>query len=447
MNGSFPIDSEYSISKVGPAWGAAKDSCVCLLSRDPYRVRSGRTSVLRTAIDALASRFVKIDCVVFEKPSSVRLDGQRPHQCTFHYVGAPGLFRSPFGKAVRLISGQTLNEILFYDRKQMRATQRIIESGASLVYCDSLRLAQYASRLAVPWILDLDDLLSVRYRQIAKSETIEVAQILGHFGALVPKPLHKLLGMVVRPLLFWECRRLAVREISWAREADEVSLVSSDEAVLLGDSIGRTVRVLPMSVPDVDSGQAWEEQVWQAGRKLQLVFVGFLAYRPNLEALVFLAEQVVPALKRAGIEAQVNVVGRVDGVQIPDSVRSCKSIQLRGFVDDLHQEFNRNHAFIAPILSGTGVKTKVLEAMRFGIPVLGTPLAFSGLSLRRQKLLCWSDTGALIELLQQLGDTSSLREISSDGREFIQSHFSSSVIDARWHDTIASAFARPSRAA
>ncbi len=379
MNDKLSETSDTDVISSG-VWTCNQRVCVCLLSRDPYRVRSGRTSVLRTAIHSLALRFGKVQCIIFEPTRAEEDSDDRPRNCELSYVGSPSVFQSFFGKTARLIRGYSLNEALFYSKQQMRLTRTVIDRATSLVYCDSLRLAQYASALDLPWILDLDDLLSARFDQFLRSEKLDVTQVLGHFASLIPKPLKSMLGLTLRPMLGRESRRLAAREVFWARSAPEACLVSSEEAATLGKLADRNIRVLPMAVPDVDASQAWTGNAWSPSRPLKLVFVGFLAYRPNIEAIEFLAKRVVPALNVTGIETQISVVGETRNVEIPKCVRDCSSIILRGFVADLYQEFDRNHAFIAPIFSGTGIKTKVLEAMRFGIPVVGTPMAFNGLT-------------------------------------------------------------------
>jgi hypothetical protein len=192
-----------------------------------------------------------------------------------------------------------------------------------------------------------------------------------------------------------------------------------------------------MSVPEIDRSQLWRPKVWHPSETIKLVFVGYLAYRANLEAIQYLAEQVVPALDRAGIDSRISIIGNVGDARIPESVKRCPAIVLRGFVNDLAAEFSRHHAFMAPILSGTGIKSKVLEAMRLGIPVVGTPLAFSGINLPARQLLCWSCADEIPTLMARLTSPAQITAITTDARMFVQTEFSASVIDARWQAAIA----------
>ena len=62
----------------------------------------------------------------------------------------------------------------------------------------------------------------------------------------------------------------------------------------------------------------------------------------------------------------------------PDPVRdelTRPGLSFAGYVDDLEGELRQYRGFVAPITTGTGVKTKVLDAMAVGLPVVATPSA------------------------------------------------------------------------
>jgi glycosyltransferase involved in cell wall biosynthesis len=57
-----------------------------------------------------------------------------------------------------------------------------------------------------------------------------------------------------------------------------------------------------------------------------------------------------------------------------------QSIELRGFVADVHEPLGRYAVFVCPILSGSGMRVKLLEAFASGIPVVSTLLGAEGLT-------------------------------------------------------------------
>ena len=56
------------------------------------------------------------------------------------------------------------------------------------------------------------------------------------------------------------------------------------------------------------------------------------------------------------------------------------NIELRGFVEDVREPLGRYAVFVCPILSGSGMRVKLLEAFAAGIPVVSTPLGAEGLA-------------------------------------------------------------------
>jgi glycosyltransferase involved in cell wall biosynthesis len=55
------------------------------------------------------------------------------------------------------------------------------------------------------------------------------------------------------------------------------------------------------------------------------------------------------------------------------------AIEIRGFVEDVRTAFYEHSVFICPILSGSGVRVKLLEAFACGIPVVSTTVGAEGL--------------------------------------------------------------------
>src|SRR5262249_5153349 len=83
----------------------------------------------------------------------------------------------------------------------------------------------------------------------------------------------------------------------------------------------------------------------------------------------------------------------------------ANAIDLVGFVDDIREPLRRYSVFICPILSGSGVRGKLLEAFASGIPVVSTRLGAEGLASKDGDLCALADdpnefADRVIELLQ-----------------------------------------------
>lgn len=109
-----------------------------------------------------------------------------------------------------------------------------------------------------------------------------------------------------------------------------------------------------------------------------LVFVGAMSYPPNVAAMRHFCADVLPLLRRSRPDVQVTIVGR-DPAPAVRELESQAGVQVTGEVEDVRSYLAGASVFVAPMISGSGIKNKVLEAMAMGRPVVATALAAEGL--------------------------------------------------------------------
>ena len=112
---------------------------------------------------------------------------------------------------------------------------------------------------------------------------------------------------------------------------------------------------------------------------LTMLFLGGFRHVPNLTALRWFLEHVLPLVLAEEPSARLIVVGSDPPLRhsLPDP---GPALELRGRVEDVREPLSRYEVFICPILSGSGVRVKLLEAFSAGIPVVSTPLGAEGLT-------------------------------------------------------------------
>ena len=128
------------------------------------------------------------------------------------------------------------------------------------------------------------------------------------------------------------------------------------------------------------------------GRKPEmLLFTGNFRHPPNQEALTFFARQVLPEVRRHRPQARLIVVGAEVTPQFERSLEDTK-IEFAGRVADIRPSLYRHTIFVCPVLSGSGVRVKLLEAFASGIPVVSTSQGAEGLVSDREEILELADT-------------------------------------------------------
>ena len=112
-----------------------------------------------------------------------------------------------------------------------------------------------------------------------------------------------------------------------------------------------------------------------------VLFVGNFRHPPNMDALEFLREHVMPEIQTRRPQARLVVAGAEPPPTLAGTLRRDGAEYL-GSVADIRDVLGRYAVFVAPILSGSGVRVKLLEAFASGIPVVSTTLGAEGLCER-----------------------------------------------------------------
>jgi glycosyltransferase involved in cell wall biosynthesis len=110
-----------------------------------------------------------------------------------------------------------------------------------------------------------------------------------------------------------------------------------------------------------------------------LGFIGNFLHTPNIDALRWCLRSVFPEVKRVVPGVRMVIAGHA----LPDAVRQeygiDPSISWQGEVADLGDFYRAISVFINPIVSGRGMRTKLIEAAAFGRPIVSTRLGAEGM--------------------------------------------------------------------
>jgi O-antigen biosynthesis protein len=171
--------------------------------------------------------------------------------------------------------------------------------------------------------------------------------------------------------------RFEIRELP---HADRIQVCSADNREVLES-------YLPELKGRIDDGfragiDASRYEFRTSGREPDtILFLGSFRHVPNREALNWFVQHVMPVITNRRPQARLIVIGS-DPPPRHSLPESAGNIELIGFVEDVREPLARYGLFICPILSGSGVRVKLLEAFAAGIPVVSTPLGAEGLTDR-----------------------------------------------------------------
>ncbi|MGH9613637.1 MAG: glycosyltransferase family 4 protein, partial [Bryobacteraceae bacterium] len=162
-----------------------------------------------------------------------------------------------------------------------------------------------------------------------------------------------------------------------------------------------------------------------------MLFLGGVRHLPNLEALQWFTRQVMPLILKSAPGARLIVVGSEPppAHALPDS---GDAVEIRGFVEDVLEPLGRYAVFVCPILSGSGIRVKLLEAFAAGIPVVSTRIGAEGLTERDGETCLLADdaTEFARKVLDLFANPALGRELAARARDEVEARWDMAKITA-----------------
>jgi hypothetical protein len=155
-----------------------------------------------------------------------------------------------------------------------------------------------------------------------------------------------------------------------------------------------------------------------------IVFIGGFRHPPNVDAIHWYANDVLPLLRSKAPGLRTTVIGS----EIPESILQLAADDLvfTGHVPDVEPIYARARVAISPLRYGAGVKGKVNLPMQFGVPVVATPCSVEGMYLTHRKdVLVASDADEFARAIVELhGDDTLWQTLRKGGLANIEQYFS-----------------------
>lgn len=282
----------------------------------------------------------------------------------------------------------------YYHKDMSKLIRKQANKDVDLVITD-MPMAFYAKNMKLPKIVYAFDAVSnYNYNMYKKSESV-VSRIYWYLNYLKIHRYEKVYNL-------FDC----------------CILVNDKDKKILENDIHIPLEVIPNGV---DTGYFTNSST---EGDVKLVFLGDMSTPPNNDAVKYFVDKIYPGvLKEESVK--LYIVGRNPSSYV-NTLNEDSNIVVTGSVDDVRKYLTKGSIFITPMISGTGIKNKILEAMSMELPVVSTSTGISGINSENRVHYLLADTPEEFKnnVVELINDKRLREEIGFNARIFVEKNYS-----------------------
>ncbi|RED37055.1 glycosyltransferase family 4 protein [Paenibacillus sp. VMFN-D1] len=409
-----------------------------ITSRLPYPNIDGRKNILSQYIHEFKEmdpegKIINISYV--DDPSYLK---KKPKIIDFHEsIEYPNLIEKLINILLYtiILRKWPLQVSLYYSRKAKTKISKLIDHyEPDYVFFDMIRVAEYFIKGSHTNIMNYDDLLSTRYERQRK--WVEYTPSLGNVQNIIPKKIKNMIDnrLFKQFILKIESQLTRKYELNISKRFEHLVFTSPKEAEFFkGVTKHPSCYGIPMKF------EVHNRPNKRQYNKNKIVFTGKMNVPHNTSAVLFFCEKIWPKLIKQNPDLVFYVVGSCPTERILDLSKEYKNIVVTGEVDNINEVICDAALLVAPLLFGTGVKTKIIEAMSVGVPVVTNEIGMEGINARTKvDYYHYQNEEELIQaILNLINDERENERLSNNSMLFVLKNFSDASIKEKWVQILA----------
>ena len=162
----------------------------------------------------------------------------------------------------------------------------------------------------------------------------------------------------------------------------------------------------------------------------RILFLGGMHWPPNAEGLRWMAQNVLPIVREQIPDVELLAVGK----DPPADLQNSGGLSLLGYIEDVEPIWGGCRVFVVPLLSGGGMRVKILDAWAHGLPVVSTSIGAEGIEIKAGGNILIADTpaGFAEAIVRILRDDDMASQLGSSGRKTVQYTYNWRTIYRDW---------------
>ena len=372
-----------------------KDPLLILTSRFPYPLEKGDKLRAFHQLVELSKKNAITLFAVSDTPVHPEHINIVQHYCKEVVIQQQSFFQKTVQMASAFLKGTPLQVGYFYSPSGKRKVKQLLkENNFKHIYCQLIRMSEYVkNEHLIPKTIDYMDALSAGVQRRVNQQ-----------------PFYK------KWLFKMEAKRLLEYETHIFDYFEHRTIISTQDRDLIRHPEAHQIHCIPNGISDL-----FFENL-KVVQDHDFVFVGNMSYAPNVEAVQFIHANILPHFPGR----KLLVSGSTPHPRIKKLASQSSQITLTGWVEDIRTSYLRGKVFLAPMVIGTGMQNKLLEAMALGIPCITTALANNAIRATHGKeiLVSVSDEDFVTAIHTLLDDQKKYDDIRKNAQKFVKENYS-----------------------
>lgn len=370
-----------------------KPKLLVLLSRVPYPLDKGDKLRAFHQLKDLHQHYTVILCCLSTASIPAETITKLEEVCYELNIIRLGKLAIFWRLLLALFSDKPFQVAFFYSKKAQKELDQIIEQHLpKKFYCQLIRVAEYAKKYSIfSKTLDYMDALSIGMERRAQKA-----------------PFY------LKPIIASEAKRLRIYEADMFHYFEKKVIISHADKDHLTHSNATDIAVIPNGI-DTDFFKPLGRN-----KKVDLLFTGNMSYLPNVESAQFLVKKVLPLLDP---QLKIQICGKSPNLKVKSL--SKHNVEITGWVEDIREAYDEAKVFVAPLMLGSGLQNKLLEAMAMGVPCITTPLANNALGATPEKeiLIANNEKEFKTQIERLLSDSGLYETVAQRGLAFVKANY------------------------
>ncbi len=276
---------------------------------------------------------------------------------------------------------------------------------------------------------------------VVQLEAIEMAPYLPYIEQARPRPqiiydAHNAETVLQKRACLTDLRQprrwvaAAYSSVQWQRlhyyEAD--LLPRGDHTIAMSEPDAAALRLLSPNTPltIVPNGVDWAAYAQYDGLTMpsDLLFTGKMDFRPNVDAMLWFGQQVLPLIQARRPQTTLTIVGQRPHKRL-EPLRQQSGVTITGFVDSVLPYLAGATVYVAPLRVGGGTRLKLMEAMAMGKAIVSTTVGAEGFPVSDGREVRLADSPAAFAeaVLTLLADETERTRLGRAGQQMAQTAY------------------------